>query len=37
MTSRKTFTRRTLGQTVLAGATLIGAPLPPMPGGRSRR
>ena len=28
MTSRKTFTRRTLGQTVLAGATLIGAPLP---------
>jgi branched-chain amino acid transport system substrate-binding protein len=28
MTSRKTFTRRTLGQTALAGATLIGAPLP---------
>jgi len=28
MTSRKTFTRRHLGQTALAGATLIGAPLP---------
>ncbi len=28
MTSRKTFTRRRLGQTALAGATLIGAPLP---------
>jgi branched-chain amino acid transport system substrate-binding protein len=28
MTSRKTFTRRTLGQTALAGATLIAAPLP---------
>ena len=28
MTSRKTFTRRILGQTALAGATLIGAPLP---------
>ena len=28
MTSRKTFTRRTLGQTALASATLIGAPLP---------
>ena len=28
MTSRKTFTRRTLGQTALAGVTLIGAPLP---------
>jgi branched-chain amino acid transport system substrate-binding protein len=28
MTSRKTFTRRYLGQTALAGATLIGAPLP---------
>ena len=28
MTSRKTVTRRTLGQTALAGVTLIGAPLP---------
>ena len=28
MTSRKTVTRRYLGQTALAGATLIGAPLP---------
>ena len=28
MTSRKTVTRRHLGQTALAGATLIGAPLP---------
>jgi branched-chain amino acid transport system substrate-binding protein len=28
MTSRKTFTRRALGQTALAGATLIAAPLP---------
>jgi branched-chain amino acid transport system substrate-binding protein len=28
MTSRKTFTRRHLAQTALAGATLIGAPLP---------
>jgi branched-chain amino acid transport system substrate-binding protein len=28
MTSHKTFTRRHLGQTALAGATLIGAPLP---------
>jgi branched-chain amino acid transport system substrate-binding protein len=28
MTSRKTFTRRHLGQTALAGAMLIGAPLP---------
>jgi branched-chain amino acid transport system substrate-binding protein len=28
MTSRKTITRRYLGQTALAGATLIGAPLP---------
>ncbi len=28
MTSRKTFTRRHLGQAALAGATLIGAPLP---------
>jgi branched-chain amino acid transport system substrate-binding protein len=28
MTSRKTFTRRHLGQTALAGVTLIGAPLP---------
>jgi branched-chain amino acid transport system substrate-binding protein len=28
MTSRKTFTRRYLGHTALAGATLIGAPLP---------
>ena len=28
MTSRNTFTRRRLGKTALAGATLIGAPLP---------
>src|SRR5918993_596910 len=28
MTSRKTVTRRYLGQTALAGATLVGAPLP---------
>ena len=28
MTGRNTFTRRRLGQTALAGATLLGAPLP---------
>ena len=28
MTGRKTFTRRRLGQSALAGAALLGAPLP---------